>query len=453
MAVNTSANYQAAVRRQLSREVLPIVQRSLVAYQFAEKKRMSKGEGVTWTATRFNRLPLPFAPLSEGVPPIGETLQISQVTGVALQWGDKITLTDVSVITTLYDLVQQAKRLLGVQIKELHERNTYGVLMGGTQVNYVANVGSRAALVAGNVLDVITINRTYADLEIVGAPFYNGQMEPDIERDIGHGPAQASKTPMAAEHYVAITSPGCEQDLRQNATIVNAWSYSDVGKLYINEIGYWAGIHFTKSNMLPRWTGVASPTNGTPGTAGTLATNTYFIQITGTDSLNQFGEQLIYQVSAGASVTGPNGSLSVTVPSTAGFTYSIYIGTSSSPNQLGSSTTPGVGIPTSGPAAGQATQINPGATVIISGLGLFRVPPAAPATGVTVNPTFVFGSQYFACLQLEDVEYTFLGDADKSDPLNQLRVVGWKDFQGYVILNQQFGARIEAAVSNSGSFG
>jgi N4-gp56 family major capsid protein len=452
-SVNSSSQYQAAVRRQLAKEVLPIVQRSLVAYQFAEKKRMEKGAGVTWTATRFNRLPLPFAPLSEGVPPIGETLQISQVTGVALQWGDKVTLTDVSVITTLYDLVQQAKRLLGVQIKELHERNTYSALMAGQQINYVNNRGSRASLVAGDVMDTVTLNRTYADLENTGAPFYNGQLEPDIERDIGHGPAQASKTPMAAEHYVAIMSPLVEQDLRQNSTIVNAWSYSDVGKLYINEVGYWAGIHFTKSNMLPRFTGVASPTNGTPGSAGALATGTYYIQITGTDQLNQFGEQLIYQVSAGASVTGPTGSLSVTVPSTAGYTYSVYIGTTSSPTQIGTSSTSGVGIPTTGPAAGQCTQIQPGATVIINGLGLFAVPPAAPATGVTVYPTFVFGAQYFACTILEDVSYTFLGDADKSDPLNQLRVVGYKFFEGVLILNQQFGARIESSVSNAGVYG
>lgn len=452
MAVNSSAQYQSALRRQLSKKVLPITQRSLVAHQFAQKEKLEKGAGVTWTATRFNRLPLPIAPLSEGVPPIGEQLSISQVTGVALQWGDKITLTDVSVLTTMYDLIEQSKRLLGVQIAETHERNTYQALMGGTQVNYVASRGSRANLTAGDVLDVVTINRTYSDLSNTGAPFYNGQMEPNIMRGIDHGPRQADKSPMAAEHYVSVISPLTENDLRQNATIVNAWSYSDIGKLYINEVGYWAGIHFTKSNMLPRWTGIAA-VNGTGGSAGSLATGTYYVQVTGTDSLNQFGESQIYQVSTSISVTGPNGSISVTVPSTAGFTYTVYADTQSSPQRVGGSTTPGIGIPTTGPAAGLATQIAPGSTVIISSLGAAVTPPAAPATGVTVYPSFIFGQEYFACLELEDVTWTSLFEADKSDPLNQLRVVGWKFYEGYVILNQQFGCRIESSVSNSGTFG
>lgn len=448
MPVNVSSNYQAAIRRQLSKKVLPITQATLVAYQFADKQKIEKGAGVTWTATRFNRLPLPQGPLSEGVPPIGETLQISQVTGVALQWGDKITLSDVAVTTTMYELVEQSKRLLGVQIAELHERNTYSALMGGTQVNYVNSRGSRAALVAGDVLDVTTLNRTYSDLANLGAPFYGSPLEEDIKRDIGHGPKESEKGPMSAAHYVAIMSPLVQNDLRQNATIVNAWSYSDVTRLYINEVGYWSGIHFTQSNVMPRWTGVAQ-VNGTPGSAGTLATGTYYVVVTGTDSLNRYGEQLIYQVSNSMSVTGPNGSVSVTVPSTSGYTYSVYVGTSSTPTNLGLSSSG----PTSGPYTGQATSLAPGATVTLTGLGVFQTPPAAPATGVTVYPTFVFGADYFACTVLDDVQWTTLFEADKSDPLNQLRIVGWKDFRGFVIKNQQFGCRMESTVSNSGSFG
>ena len=448
MATNTSGQYGAAVRRQLSKEVLPLTIRYLIAYQFADKKTLEKKAGVTWTATRFNRLPLPTSPLSEGVPPTGETLTISQVTGVALQWGDKVTLTDVAVTTTMYDLIQQSKRLLAVQIAETHERNTFAVLCGGTQVNYVGSRGSRALLQNGDVMDVTTINRTFADLENVGAPFYNGQVQPNVERSIETGARNSEKQPKSSEHYVAITSPFVEQDLRQNPTIVTAWSYSDVTRLYINEIGYWAGIHFTKSNMLPRWTGVAQ-VNGTGGTAGSLANGPYFIVVTGTDSLNQFGESLIYQVSNSISVTGPNGSISLTTPSTANYTYSVYVGLTSSPSTLGLA----AAGPTTGPLTGQATQIPPSTAVVITGLGLFQVPPAAPATGITVYPTFVFGEQYFSCLKLEEIHWTSLFEADKSDPLNQLRVVGWKDFEGYVICNQQFGCRIESSVSNSGAFG
>lgn len=454
MATNSSSQYMAAFRRQLSREVLPIVQRTLTIEQFADSKKMEKGAGVTWTATRFNRLPLPQAPLSEGVAPTGQNLQISQVTGVALQWGDKVTMTDVAVTTTMYDLLQQAKRLLGVQLKENRERNGFAMLMGSTQVNYANQRGSRASLVAGDVMDTVTINRTYADLETAGAPFWNGQLEPHITRGPTTGPANSSKSPQNAEHYVAIIGPLVENDLRQNQTIVNAWSYSDVGRLYINEVGYWAGIHFTKSNMTPRFTGVASVSAAGSNTGGSLSAATYAIQVTATDSLGLFGESLIYQVTTGVVVGGAGaGSITLTAPSTAGYTYNVYISAAGSTAITNLATATGTGVPTSGLLSGQATNIAPGASVVLTGIGLYQVPPAAPATGVTVFPTFIFGRDYFTCTKLEDVSWTFLGEADKSDPLNQLRVVGWKYFEGWLILNQQYGCRIESSVSNSGAFG
>ena len=451
MAVNTSPQYQAALRRQLAKEVLPIAQRYLVAHQHAVKRRMEKGAGVTWTATRFNRVPLPSAPLSEGVPPIGEQLSISQVTGIALQWGDKITLTAVAVIVTMYDLEKEARKLLAVQIAETHERNAMFCLMGTTQVNYVGQVGSRASLVAGSVMDVVTLNRTYSDLQTIGAPFIGGQMEPNITREIEHGARASERGPMNSDHYVGIYHPLVANDLRQNPAVQQAYSFSDVTRLYINEFGYFSGIHMTWSNMVPQFSGQAAPTGA--NAAGSLATATYVIQITGTDLLNQRGEQYISQVSSGVSVT--TGGISVTVPSNTAFTYTVYISLAggSTPVAIGTTATAGVGAPTSGPLAGQATQITAGSTLVINNIGSYQIPPAAPATGVTVFPSWVMGEQYYACLELEDVQYTFLGEADKSDPLNQLRVIGWKFFEGWVILNQQFGCRIESSASNTGAFG
>lgn len=451
MAVNVSGSYQAALRRQLSKEVLPLAQRYLVAYQFATKHTMEKGAGVTWTATRFNRLPLPFAPLSEGVPPIGEALTISQVTGVAIQWGDKITLSDVAVTATMYDLVARSREVLGYQIAEYRERNTYLNLVGGTQVNYVNSRGSRALIQAGDVLDTTTVTRTFTDLQVIGAPMWNGQSGTDVQKSIEQGARNSARGPTESEHYVAIGDFRVLQDLRQNATVVQAWSYSDVTRLYINEMGYWGGIHFCGTNMIPSWTGIASPGNGTAGTAGSLATNTYFIQITGTDTLNRYGETQIYQASAGVAVTGPNGSISITTPNTSGYTYSIYIGTSATVTNL--ATTSSASAPTSGPYTGQATQLPQNTTVVLTGTGIFQVPPAAPATGVTVYPTFVFGKEAFSVLKLEEITWTTLTEADKSDPLNQLVIIGWKEFWGVVITNQQFMARIESSASNTGTFG
>jgi hypothetical protein len=154
-------------------------------------------------------------------------------------------------------------------------------------------------------------------------------------------------------------------------------------------------------------------------------------------------------VTTGISVT--TGGISLTTPATAGFTYAVYV------SQPGSTTIANLGLstagPTSGPYSGQAIAIAPSTAVTITGIGLFQVPSAAPATGVTVFPTFVFGQRAFAALKLEDISWTTLTTADKSDPLNQLRVIGWKIFEGWTILNPQFLARMESSATSTGTFG
>jgi len=46
---------------------------------------------------------------------------------------------------------------------------------------------------------------------------------------------------------------------------------------------------------------------------------------------------------------------------------------------------------------------------------------------------------------LENPEFFYLTGADKSDRLNQTRVVSWKIFYGSIILNQAFMARVESS--------
>ena len=103
--------------------------------------------------------------------------------------------------------------------------------------------------------------------------------------------------------------------------------------------------------------------------------------------------------------------------------------------------------------AGQATQLAGNQTVIITGIGIAQTPPAAPATGLTVYPTFVFGRGAYGIVKLQNVEFFYMKDAEKLDPLNQLRVAGWKMFYGTIITNQTFFARIEAVSANTSTFG
>lgn len=447
MATNQASAFSSDIEAYIADEVLPLARRQLVAYQFGDPLELPKGRGTTYTATRYNRLTLPFAPLSEGVPPVGETMTISQVSATAQQWGDKVTITDVAELTIKHPLVNQANRLIALQSSETLERNTFNALLAGTQVNYVNSRGSRAALVAGDVLDTTTVIRTTAALETLGAPRYMGDEQTDAKIEAEAGGSRASENPRSMPHYAALIHTLVVGDFQQNSDVRLAWTYSDLNRLYNYEAGEWGGMRFCKTNMIPSWTGVAQ-VNGTAGTAGSLATNTYYVQVTASDTQNQY-ESRIYQVSNSVSVTGPNGSISVALPNITGFTFNVYIGTTTSPANLGLSASG----PTSGPMAGQATQLAPNQTVIITGTGVAQTPPAAPATGVTVYPTFVIGRGAYGQVKLDDIKISLLLGADKSDPLNQLRIVGWKVFYGTIIENTQFFARIESVSNMSATFG
>lgn len=445
--VNSASAFSADVEAVIADETLPLARRQLVAYQFGDPLTIPDGRGTTYTATRYNRLPLPFTSLSEGVAPNGETMSITQVSATALQWGDMVVLTDVAELTIKHPLFKKATELLGLQVSETLERNTMNNLMAGTQVNYVNTRGSRAAVQSTDVLDTTTVNRTSATLITLGAPRFMGDEQTTTKLDADQGGAKASADPRGMPHYTAIIHPLVANDFRANSTVQTAWQYSDLNRLYNYELGEWSGIRFCMSNMVPGFVGVAT-LGGTAGTSGSLATNTYYVTVTASDTQNQY-ESRIYQVSAGIAVTGPNGSVSVTLPNLAGFTFNVYIGLTTSPANLGLC----AAGPTTGPLAGQATQLAGNQSVIITGTGVAQTPPAAPATGVTVYPTFVIGRGAYGQVVLDDVKFSYLPGADKSDPLNQKRIVGWKCFYGTIILNQTFFARIESSVSTTGTFG
>ncbi len=446
--INNSSSFQADIVNFIQKKTLPLTEKQLVAYQFGEKLKLERGHGVTYTASRYTRLNLPFAPLSEGVPPVGEALTLQQVTAVAQQWGDAVYVTDVAELTIYHPLFEKAIELVALQVAETLDRNTYNVLLGGTQVNYVGSVGARASLTTTSYLTAQEVTRANSVLRTIGAPQFMGQNAEDAKIEAGK-PSMASKDPRGRKHYVAIVHTNVESDLRTDSTIVTAWSYSDINKLYNEELGEWGGIRWTSSNMVPFFTGVAAVTATGHTTGGSLADGTYYTQVTGSVVQNGY-EQLVYQVASSVTITGGsgNGSITLTAPSTAGFVYNVYVDTAASPAHLGLSSSG----PSTGSLAGNAVQIPASTSVTITGIGAARTPPAAPATGVTVYPTFIIGKDAYGQVELENIEFFYLKNADKSDIVNQLRVVSWKNFYGTLIENQQFFMRVESASRYNGTF-
>lgn len=448
---NPSTNFSADISNYIQKKVQPLVQRQLVAYQFGDQLRLPKNRGTTYTASRYDRIPLPFAPLSEGVPPVGQALSLAQVSATAQQWGDIVTIPDVGDMTIEHPLFQVAINLSAMQQAETVERNTMNTLMAGTQINYAMSRGSRAAIQSGDVMTPHEVNRMVGALRTIGAPEYMGQMEEDAKITAGK-PSMASKDPKGHSHYVALMHPLVEQDMRENSTVVTAWSYSDINRLYNNELGEWGGVRFCRTNMIPTIAGAAEVSATGHTTGGALADGSYFVKVTEVNPITQY-EEVVHQVSASAIVISGGsgaGSITLTTPTTtAGRLVNVYIGLTNATPNLGKSASG----PTTGPLAGQAVQLPSNTAVTITATGLAQAAPAAPATGVTVFPTFFIGRNAYGQVMLDDVKFTYLKTADKLDPLNQLRIVGWKIFYGTIILNQNFFGRVESSSAFTATFG
>jgi len=439
--VNQQASFAADVSNYIADKTLPLARRQLIAYQFGDPLDLPAHSGLTYTASRYERLPLPFQPLTEGVAPPGSAMTLQQVQATAQQWGDRVIITDVADLTIKHPLFKKAVELVGMQLPETLERNTFTTLQSGVQVNFANGRATRGALTATDVLTPLEVSRVVGSLTTYGAPRFMGDEREDMKIDADRSPNRGSNSPAVMEHYVALVHPLVSQDLRQNASVVQAWAFSDVNRLYNNELGAWGGVRFCSSNMIPYWVGVAAVSGTASATGGSLATSaTYNIQVTGAPAQTSV-EQRIYAASGSISVTGPTGSIAVTTPNVPGYVFNIYVSSTATISNLGLTA---LG-PTSGPLAGNAVQLPPNTSVVITGIGAAQTPPQAPTAGVTVFPTYFIGRGAYGQVTLADAEFHYLTGADKSDPNNQTRVVSWKVFYGSIFLNQGFMARVESA--------
>ncbi|KAF3997546.1 N4-gp56 family major capsid protein [Glaciimonas immobilis] len=447
-SVNKSASFASDISNYIQKKTLPLAQRQLVAFQFGTPLMLPKNRGTTYTATRYSRINLPAAALSEGVPSVGEIIPISQVSATAQQWGDSVYITDVDMLTIEHDLFKEAMRLTALQLAETLERNTQNALMSGTNIGFANGKATRASLLSTDVLGVTEINKAVGSLNTVGAPKFGARDFEDDKLELDTVRGGGKNKP----HYVAVIHPLVEQDLRSNATMATAWSYSDLEVLYNMEVGVWGGVRFTSTNMTPWYQGAAAITGTSSGT-GTFTAANYQLFVTETDPV--FGyERIIHQSSGNIAMTLNQG-LSVTLPTAtvSGYTYNCYLSAAAgtTPNTLALCASG----PTTGSFTGYATQLAAGTTVLLTGPGPTvaslqasatpsLIAPLPPATGVTVYPTFFIAKGAYGQVTLDSAHFEYLKDADKSDVHNQLRVISWKIFYGTMILNQAFFLRFES---------
>jgi len=413
----------------LQDELLAIAQKLTVFQDLGDTPNMPDGEGKTYSAQRYERLPLPGAPLTEGITPDSTQLIVNKVSAVLDQWGMVVSLTDVAVMTTTHPALTAATDRLGNASAELQDREIQKVLMGGGVVVFPGGKTSRSTLAAGDVPTTDFISGIVATLRQLGAPTFPGSM------------------------YAGVVDPYSEQDLAKDQTFVLSHQYAETTALMNAEIGRWRGVRWKRSNLLPIMSilatgaGGASATNQAPGTGetGFTAGSTVKVTVALADPITGLDTRQIatssvtnaaaYTVAFTITATAPEGRYNVYV-SAEGGTVPTYQTTVSKP----------VGAQYVGVVAKAVTTAAAATSVGYSATG---APAQAdpPAGGGNVHVGYIFGKSAFAVPALGARVTTTItpATASDSDPLKQRRKAGFKFMTKTCILNTDFYRRFECS--------
>ena len=219
--------------------LIDMAEPELVHDQFGQKHPIPKNGGKTIEFRKYDPLPKALTPLTEGVTPNGQKLNMGVITATVKQYGGFIELSDMLLLTAIDNNLVQATKLLGSQAGRTLDTITREVLNGGTNVQYAeGQVNSRAALSytdenTNHNLTVNAVRRAVRFLKVMNAPRING-------------------------YYAGIIHPDCSYDLMSDPKWVNVKTYSDPDGIYEGEIGRIEGVRFVETSEAKVFTGAGA---------------------------------------------------------------------------------------------------------------------------------------------------------------------------------------------------
>lgn len=369
--------------------LIDVVSPALVHDQFAQKRPIPQGSGKKIEFRRFLSLAKAMTPLTEGVPPAGNSLTVITIESEIAQYGDFVRLSDMLQLTAIDDNIVQATKALGNQAGLTLDTVTRNAMHKGTNVSYaprVTNDGtefevlSRKDLTMDSKITVDFVEQIVAKLKASNAPKIDGK-------------------------YVAIVHPYVTYQLRRDPEWIKTHDYKADTKLFTNEVGEWCNVRFVESTEAKIYCGANLASDARTLTATTVSGQT--ITFTGgtveVDSL--VGRQILI------------GGQKCTV------------------------------------TANTATTITVKENVVAAGDGAVIYPGEGGADGLAVFGCLFLGDNAYGVTEVTggglEVILKQLGSGGTNDPLNQVSSVGWKATKTAKILVEEYLVRAECTCKYS----
>lgn len=258
--VTTQPSLSAEMKTFYDMRLIDEASPMLVHEQFGQKRPIPQGGGKSIEFRKFSPLPKALVPLTEGVTPNGNSLEVTKMTATVEQFGDFIVQSDVLELTAIDNTILEATKLLGKQAGLTMDTIVRNIMNSGTNVSYApkfsgsteTEVTSRKDLDKTAKLTVDVVQRIVAKLRAQNAPTINGD-------------------------YVAIIHPYVAYDLMRDPEWIDAHKYSTPENIYTGEIGKIGGVRFVQSTeakiFAPKIRGKVKTAVSSAGTSITVEGN------------------------------------------------------------------------------------------------------------------------------------------------------------------------------------
>ena len=216
---------------------------ALVHDQFGDPYPIPANGGKNIEFRKYDSLPKATTPLTEGVTPDGQTMNVSTVTAEVRQYGGWVPITDTLQLTSIDNNIVQATKIIASQAGRTLDTIVRDVLAGGTNVIYAPKIGEGGAETA--VTSRATLDATC-------------QLTSDLIARAATQLKAMNADPIGTS-FVGIIHPYVAYDLRRDPDWIDVHKYAQPDEIYNGEIGTLHGVRFVETSEAKIWKGTGCP--------------------------------------------------------------------------------------------------------------------------------------------------------------------------------------------------
>ena len=239
----SASGMSAEMKTFYEKRLIDQAEPALVHDQFGDPYPIPANGGKNIEFRKYDSLPKATTPLTEGVTPDGQTMNVSTVTAEVKQYGGWVPITDTLQLTAIDNNIVQATKIIASQAGRTLDTIVRDVLAGGTNVIYAPKIGEGGAETA--VTSRATLDATC-------------QLTSDLIARAATQLKAMNADPIGTS-FVGIIHPYVAYDLRRDPDWIDVHKYAQPDEIYNGEIGTLHGVRFVETSEAKIWKDTTCP--------------------------------------------------------------------------------------------------------------------------------------------------------------------------------------------------